>query len=93
MGDGADILGSMSGRRSGPLDARASSRVTSGAFGFRLNKILALALLTPDAAQGDLSVLILGRALAARELHDVPYDPENRRPRGLDEAAQVLAAE
>ncbi len=69
-------------------DERAVGVVTSGGFGFRVGKPLALAFLKPEAAtNGSLSVSILGRSLRACVLDIPPYDPENRRPRGQDVGA------
>ncbi len=71
-------------------DDRPVGVVTSGAYGFRVGKVLALALLRPDATADDpLSVRMLGRTLPARELFEMPYDPQNKRLRG--EATHVLA--
>ena len=51
--------------------------VTSAAIGHRTGKSLALAYLTPGAEADDLSVLVLGEAIAARVLAAPPYDPGN----------------
>jgi dimethylglycine dehydrogenase len=64
-------------------DGRAVGVVTSGGYGFRTGMPLALAYLTPDAAGGPMTVKIIDRQLAAEELSEAPYDPQNRRPRGL----------
>ena len=64
-------------------DGRAVGVVTSGGYGFRMGIPLALAYLTPDAAAGSMTVKIIDRQLAAEELSEAPYDPLNRRPRGL----------
>jgi dimethylglycine dehydrogenase len=55
--------------------------VTSGAFGHRTGKTLALAYLTPKAGPGDCIVDIVGERIDARVLGSCPYDPDNRRPR------------
>ncbi len=53
--------------------------VTSGAFGHRVRKSLALAFLRePDIREG-LSVKLLGRERPARVLATPPYDPQNQR--------------
>ena len=57
--------------------------VTSGAFGHRTAKLLALAYLLPQARGDDFTVEILGEEVAARVLPRVPYDPESRKLRGL----------
>ena len=54
--------------------------VSSGAYGHRVDKKLALAYLHPDALDGgDLSVEIIGERLAAQTLSIAPYDPGNKR--------------
>jgi dimethylglycine dehydrogenase len=55
--------------------------VTSGAFGHRTGKSLALAYLTPNAGVGDFTVDIVGERIDGRILTRCPYDPENRRLR------------
>ena len=56
--------------------------VTSGAYGHRTGRALALAYLTPDAPAGArLSVDIIGGRFDAAELAASPYDPENSRLR------------
>jgi dimethylglycine dehydrogenase len=53
--------------------------VTSGAYGHRVRKSLALAFLRePDLRHG-LTVKLLGRERAARILSTPPYDPRNER--------------
>ncbi|TPL07155.1 FAD-dependent oxidoreductase [Mesorhizobium sp. B2-4-14] len=64
--------------------------VTSGAHGFRTGKTIALAYLRPGVSAEGLSVSILGKELAARELREAPHDPGNLRPRGVH-AAQPVA--
>lgn len=51
--------------------------VTSGVFGHRTGKLLALAYLTPKASAETFEVEILGESVAARPLSAAPYDPEN----------------
>jgi len=55
--------------------------VTSGAYGHRVARSLALAYLTPaaDVAAGGFSMLILGETVTAEVLERPPYDPDNRR--------------
>ncbi len=55
--------------------------VTSAAIGHRTGVSLALAYLTPGTETADLSVLVLGREIAARVLEVAPYDPDNDLPR------------
>jgi dimethylglycine dehydrogenase len=56
--------------------------VTSGGYGFRTGKVLALAYLRPDVVEERLAVSILGKELPARALGEAPYDPRNLRLRG-----------
>jgi len=60
--------------------------VTSGAFGHRTGKPLALAYLSDKAAADAraFSVDILGARIAATELESPPYDPDNKRLRGTE---------
>ncbi|MEL6999939.1 MAG: FAD-dependent oxidoreductase, partial [Pseudomonadota bacterium] len=53
--------------------------VTSGAYGHRTGKILALAYLREPTAREGLTVLILGQHRAATILAEPPYDPTNTR--------------
>ena len=57
--------------------------VTSGAFGHRIGKRVALAYMTDGAApdDSDLSVLVLGESINAKVLEKPPYDPNNLRPK------------
>ncbi len=56
-------------------------RVTSGGFGWRVGKSLALAMVRPDRAAigSELEVDILGTRHRARVIAASPFDPENRR--------------
>lgn len=65
-------------------DGKPVGVVTSGGFGARTGLILALAYLTPDAKSGPMTVKVIDRVLDARVLEEPPYDPQNRKPRGLD---------
>ena len=62
---------------------RAVGMVTTAAYGHRTGRSLALAYLTPEAGTDPdgLSVLVLGKAVAATALDAAPYDPDNRLPR------------
>lgn len=53
--------------------------VTSGAFGHRTGKTLALAFLREAHVRDGLAVKILGKMRNARVLEAVPYDPDNTR--------------
>jgi dimethylglycine dehydrogenase len=54
-------------------------RVTSGGYGWRVGKSLALAMVSPEhAAPGtELDIVILGRRHRATIIPDSPFDPEN----------------
>jgi dimethylglycine dehydrogenase len=61
---------------------KPAGRVSSGAYGYHVEKSLALAYLRPDIAAGtDLEVMVLGRPHRARVLAAPPFDPEGRRLR------------
>ena len=65
-------------------DGVAVGRTTSGGYGWRTGKSLALAMVKPElAAEGtELTVRVLGQDFAARVIGDSPYDPENAALRG-----------
>ncbi|AZN71390.1 FAD-dependent oxidoreductase [Georhizobium profundi] len=71
----ADARGNEAIYRNGELVGRA----THGAFGFRIGKSIALAMVRPDcAAEGTaLEIKILGRIHQARVIAESPYDAEN----------------
>ena len=58
-------------------------RATSGNYGPRLDKSLALAMVPPElAAQGcELEMDVLGASHRVTVIGDSPYDPENARLR------------
>jgi dimethylglycine dehydrogenase len=56
--------------------------VTSGGYGHRTGKVLALAYLRDAQAREGLSIEILGERRAAVVLERAPYDPENRKLKG-----------
>jgi dimethylglycine dehydrogenase len=58
-------------------------RTTSGGFGWRLNKSLALGMVSPElAALGtDLEIVILGDRYRATVIEESPFDPKNERLR------------
>lgn len=60
---------------------RAVGIVTSGAYGHRTGKPLALAYLRDATARDSLGVSILGQSRAATILDRPPYDPDNQRMR------------
>ena len=68
-------------RGSEPLfkDGAAVGRTTSGGYGWRTGKSLALAMVKPElAAEGtELVVRVLGEDFAARVIGDSPYDADN----------------
>jgi len=61
------------------LNGDLVGRTTSGGFGWRVNKSLALGMVRPDlAALGTrLEITILGKPHAATVIADSPFDPEN----------------
>ena len=58
-------------------------RVTSGGYGFRIGKSLALAMLAPDFIDigTSLEIDILGDQFAAEIIEESPFDPANERLR------------
>ena len=64
-------------------DGTVVGRATSGGFGFRINKSLALAMVQPEfAATGTkLTIDILDQRLNATVIEESPYDPANERLR------------
>ncbi|MXZ32564.1 MAG: aminomethyl transferase family protein, partial [Gammaproteobacteria bacterium] len=75
----ADVLGNNALLKNGQTVGRA----TSGNFGFRTNKSLALGMLPPDLAQPgtEVEVEILGKTFPATVVPDSPFDPTNERLR------------
>ncbi len=55
--------------------------ITSGGYGHRVGKPLALAYFCSDPAGQSLEAEILGRRVAASILGEIPYDPRNERMR------------
>ena len=76
----ADARGSEPIRRDGEMVGRC----TSGGYGWRVGKSLALAMLRPDCAMPgtELEIVILGRPHRATVIPESPYDPSNARLRG-----------
>jgi dimethylglycine dehydrogenase len=64
-------------------DGEVIGRATSGGYGFRLEKSLALAMVRPDlAAVGtELMIDILDQRLRATVVTESPYDPDNEKLR------------
>ena len=62
-------------------DNKLIGRSTSGSFGFRVNKSLALAMVKPDFALVGtrLQIEILGYRYSCNVIGDSPYDPKNLR--------------
>jgi dimethylglycine dehydrogenase len=60
-------------------------RATSGGYGWRVNKSLALAMVRPDLAEigTELEIVILGERHKATVIADSPFDPENNALRGV----------
>jgi len=77
VGDGdSDARGSEPIYRNSQLVGRA----TNGAFGFRVNKSLALGMVKPEhsAVGTELEIKILGKIFKATVIPESPYDPENK---------------
>ena len=64
-------------------DGKVIGRATSGNYGFRLGKSLALAMVQPEFSEvgTDLEIDILGKIYKAKILEESPYDPANERLR------------
>ncbi|MEQ9200587.1 MAG: aminomethyltransferase family protein, partial [Rhodospirillales bacterium] len=65
-------------------DGKLAGRATSGNYGFRTGKSLALAMVRPDLAiEGScFDIRILDRMYKATLIGESPYDPDNARLRG-----------
>jgi dimethylglycine dehydrogenase len=65
-------------------DGAAVGRTTSGGYGWRTGKSLALAMVNPGLAKEGttLTVRVLGQDFAARVIGDSPYDAQNAALRG-----------
>jgi dimethylglycine dehydrogenase len=59
-------------------------RATSGGYGWRVGKSLALAMIRPDLARvgAEFEIAILGVRHKATIIADSPFDPENNALRG-----------
>ena len=82
--DDADALGNNALLKDGELAGRA----TSGGFGFRVGKSLALGMVKPEFAEpgSQLEIEILGKTYAATVIPDSPFDPKNERLRDVNGA-------
>ena len=88
-----DILNAMEVHGIEDVDARGSEaiqkngktigRCTSGGFGWRLNKSLALGMVAPEFSSvgTELDVVILGKTYRATVVQESPFDPDNERLR------------
>ena len=65
------------------LNGDLVGRATSGGYGWRLGKSLALAMVRPDLGEigAELDISILGKAHKAVVVEESPFDPENARLR------------
>jgi len=68
------------------LNDEMVGRVTSGGYGFRTQKSIALAMVRPDLAEigTELDVYILGNLFKATVVEESPYDPENKILRNVE---------
>ena len=66
------------------LDGALVGRATSGGYGWRTGKSLALAMLRPDLATPgtEVEIVVLGTPHRATVIADSPFDPANERLRG-----------
>ena len=66
------------------FNGELAGRCTSGGFGARINKSLALAMVTPELAHpgNEFELKILGQMFKATIIGESPYDPGNQRLRG-----------
>jgi dimethylglycine dehydrogenase len=62
---------------------RIVGRTTSGGFGWRLGKSLALGMVAPELAQlgTELEIIVLGERYRATVIEESPFDPKNERLR------------
>lgn len=79
----AEIADATGGEPIFDVDGKPAGKVSSGAYGYHVGKLLALAYLRPEIAPGTaLEVMILGRPHGAAVLDGAPFDPAGRRLRG-----------
>ena len=64
-------------------DGEVIGRATSGGYGFRVDKSLAMAMVRPDLAKEGTKLLIdiLDERLQATVIAESPYDPKNEKLR------------
>ena len=64
-------------------NGKTIGRCTSGGFGWRLNKSLALGMVAPEFSSvgTELDVVILGKTYRATVVQESPFDPDNERLR------------
>ena len=64
-------------------DGKLVGRATSGGYGFRVKKSLALAMVSPELAEAGtvLEIDILGRRFDAVVIEESPFDPANEKLR------------
>jgi dimethylglycine dehydrogenase len=60
---------------------KLAGRTTHGAYGWRVGKSLALAMVQPEFADRELEIDILGKRYRATPTAESPYDPQNERLR------------
>jgi dimethylglycine dehydrogenase len=74
--------GDSDARGSEPIYAKGKliGRATNGAFGWRVNKSLALAMVRPDVSEvgTELEIKILDKMFRATIIPESPYDPDNK---------------
>ena len=82
--DDADALGNNALTKDGEVIGRA----TSGGFGFRVGKSLAMGMVRPALAEPgtELEIEILGKHYRATVLTESPFDPGNERLRDVNDA-------
>jgi dimethylglycine dehydrogenase len=69
-------------------DGELAGRATSGGFGFRVGKSLALGMVKPEYCEpgSRLEIEILGKTYNATVIADSPFDPKNERLRDVNNA-------
>ena len=77
--DDADALGN----NALTIDGELIGRATSGGYGFRVDKSLAMGMVQPRFAKvgTELEIEILGKNYQATVIPDSPFDPDNERLR------------
>jgi dimethylglycine dehydrogenase len=62
-------------------NGKLAGRTTHGAYGWRVGKSLALAMVRPEFAEEELEIEILGKRYKASAIEESQYDPQNERLR------------